>query len=240
MAMNAEISNGLEAWRGLVKREEPTEGSTQFAVLMTIMRAQFSGGMQGLTEELEKLMGQVQRYEAQLDGPIADTIVQANIKSNCPDELKSQVTMVTYTSARELRDMPAGYAATRAAEFPGCWRDRQQGQGQEGRRQERRRNTARRRARRKERRMQEAKAARQTAAVGSSRATATTAAAGGHKKADCWKKPSVSAVEAATAAAAVAAAKGGEAPPGLAGSMAMIEVVGEEAGGEPAAEDWIF
>ena len=58
----------------------------------------------------------------------------------------------------------------------------------------------------------------------------------GHKKTDCWKKP-VAAVDPATAAAKAA----GEVPPGLAGSVAMVEFVGEEAGGAgPAAEEWIY
>ena len=118
MAMNTETSNGLEAWRCLVKREEPTEGSTQVAMLMTILRTSFSGGLHNLTEELERLMGMVQRYEGQFSDPISDTIVQAIIKYNTPEELRSQVTMNTYTNAIELRETLVSYAATRAAEFP--------------------------------------------------------------------------------------------------------------------------
>ena len=61
VAMNTETSNGLEAWRVLVRREEPTEGSTQVAMLMTILRTSFAVGIAALTDELEKLIGQIQR-----------------------------------------------------------------------------------------------------------------------------------------------------------------------------------
>ena len=45
LAMNVEASNGLETWRLLVKREEPTEGSTQVAQLMAILKTTFTGGI---------------------------------------------------------------------------------------------------------------------------------------------------------------------------------------------------
>ena len=118
MAMNTEASNGLEAWRSLVKREEPTEGSTQVAMLMTILRTSFSGGLGNLTEELERLIGMIQRYEQQFNDVISDTIIQAIIKYNTPEELRSQVTMSSYLTAKDLREALVSYAATRAAEAP--------------------------------------------------------------------------------------------------------------------------
>ena len=249
MAMNTEISNGLEAWRGLVKREEPTEGSTQVAVLMTIMRAQFTGGMQGLTEELEKLMGQVQRYEAQFDDPIADTIVQAIIKSNCPDELKSQVTMATYASARELRDMLVGYAATRAAEYPtppggqapmdvGGIDNKGKGKGKKGKKGGGKKGGGKGGKGKGKEKGKEDTGGKAPAQDGGGwqkfQGYCNNCGIWGHKKTDCWKKP-VAAIDTATGAAAAKAAA--EQPPGLGGSVAMVEFVGEEAGGDPAAEE---
>ena len=113
LAMNTEQNNGLEAWRCLVKREEPTEGSTQVASLMGILRTQFAGGMAELTQELEVLTGAVQRYEQQFSDTIADNVVQAIIKSNTPLELRSQVMLQSFASAAALRETLVTYAAAR-------------------------------------------------------------------------------------------------------------------------------
>ena len=43
LAMNVESFNGLECWRLLVQREEPSVGSAQVATLTAILRIVFSG-----------------------------------------------------------------------------------------------------------------------------------------------------------------------------------------------------
>ena len=113
LAMNVESSNGLEAWRLLVRREEPQEGSTQVATLMSILRTTFQGGTSGLVDELEKLDGAVKRYETQYNDLVSDAILQSIMKWNCPEEIKAHVTLQTFASAKLLKERLSSYAVTR-------------------------------------------------------------------------------------------------------------------------------
>ena len=50
--MNVENNNGIEAWRQLVRREEPTEGAAQVSQLTRILGTTFLGGIDKWEEEL--------------------------------------------------------------------------------------------------------------------------------------------------------------------------------------------
>ena len=64
--------NGLEAWRQLVRQEEPVSGASQVAALSLILSTKFSGKGASFVEEMQKFEGAVQRYEAQFNEPLPD------------------------------------------------------------------------------------------------------------------------------------------------------------------------
>ena len=113
LAMNVEESNGLEAWRMLVKREEPTEGSTQVAQLMCILKTTFTGGVPTLVNELERLTGGIQRYEHQFNDLISDSVVQSIMKSNAPDDIKSHIALTSFRDSSPLKDALTTFDVTR-------------------------------------------------------------------------------------------------------------------------------
>ena len=58
LLMNCETGNGLEAWRLLVRSEEPSSGSAQVAHLTVLLRTTFTGKLESYEEELQR-----QRFE---------------------------------------------------------------------------------------------------------------------------------------------------------------------------------
>ena len=63
LVMNVEGYHGLEAWRQLVRSEEPATGAAQVTQLMAILNAKFDGGVQTFAEQLQKLEGRFLRCE---------------------------------------------------------------------------------------------------------------------------------------------------------------------------------
>jgi len=53
--------NGLECWRLLVQKVEPSVGSAQAAQLTSILRTTFAGDLNTFEEELERFDGAVKR-----------------------------------------------------------------------------------------------------------------------------------------------------------------------------------
>ena len=102
--------NGLEAWRALVKQEEPASGASQVAEFSLLLATRFSGRMETYVEELQKFEGQVIRYESQFSEILPDALHQALLKSNAPAAVKTQVDMASFTTASELTSALMQYA----------------------------------------------------------------------------------------------------------------------------------
>ena len=83
IAMNAR-ENGVEAWRVLLRQEEPASGASQVASLTALLATRFSGQVKTLQEEFSTMEGAIQRYEKQLGEQIPDSLHQALLKGNTP------------------------------------------------------------------------------------------------------------------------------------------------------------
>jgi len=247
LAMNVESANGLEAWRLLVRREEPQEGSTQVATLMSILRTTFQG-MAGLVDELEKLDGAVKRYETQYNDMVSDTILQSIMKWNCPEEIKAHVTLQTFGSAKLLKEKLCSYAVTRlVTENSGSSTTLQpqqqpqpmdigafgggkgKGKGQKGKSKDKggKDGTSASKGKDKSSGKEHGKNDRK-------RFDGNCNYCGkyGHKKSECWNRPTVGAVEATTQR---------QQPPGLAQTPGSLGAIGPGTSRqEGPSGDWIF
>ena len=113
LLMNTESLNGFEAWRQLVKREEPSEGSAQVAQLTAILKFAFTGRLDKFDEELQSFQGMVKRYETLYSEVLPDSIHQALLKSNAPAEIKTQVELTTFLDANELANTLVSFTKAR-------------------------------------------------------------------------------------------------------------------------------
>jgi hypothetical protein len=118
MLMNVEAYNGFEAWRRLVKKEEPALGSAQISQLTAIMRYSFSVKMESWEDEVQRLEGMIILYERTHSEVLADSLKQALLKLNAPAQIKAHVEMQTFTTSVELREALSGYVALRQASAP--------------------------------------------------------------------------------------------------------------------------
>ena len=109
IAMNAQ-QNGMEAWRVLVRQEEPASGASQVSALTALLGTKFSGKVETLQEELRSLAGAIQRYEGQLAERIPDSLYQALLKGDTPGAIRSQVDLTTFVNAAALSDALICYA----------------------------------------------------------------------------------------------------------------------------------
>ena len=113
MLMNTESHNGLEAWRRMVAKEEPCQGSAQVNQLTAILRATFTGKLESYLEEMERFEASVLSYSRMHGEELADSLHQALLKMNAPEVIKSQVEMQEYESAEALRDVLKRFVQTR-------------------------------------------------------------------------------------------------------------------------------
>lgn len=114
LAMNCG-GNGLEAWRQLVKQEEPTSGAAQVTTLATLLAAKFTGNLNEFVGELQKFEGLVQTYELRYGEVLPDALHQALLKNNTPAAIRAQVELATFASARSLKDALIGYVQVQLA-----------------------------------------------------------------------------------------------------------------------------
>ena len=109
LIMNVEGHNGLEAWRLLCRREEPTSGAVQVAQLTTILRTAFTGKLETFEDEMERLEAAIKRYEGTHTEVVSDTLVQAILKQNSPDSIRGQVELQTFQSVSMLKEALVAY-----------------------------------------------------------------------------------------------------------------------------------
>ena len=89
--------NGLEAWRLLVRSEQPVSEANRIAAMQSILQYNFSPGFDKLEEELRKFEGLVKTYHAVFSEGISDSITQAVNKSQMPAEIRTHLELQTFT-----------------------------------------------------------------------------------------------------------------------------------------------
>ena len=160
MMMNVDAQNGLEAWRLLVRSEQPVIGANRIAPMQAILQFKLSPGFDKLEEELRAFEGLVQTYRALFGEEISDLITQAVIKSQMPAEIRARPELQTFARTAEtyqshvesVQDEDSDHWVASREHGPnthGDWMGQEQGQGQgkKEKRKERRRTRARERAR---------------------------------------------------------------------------------------------
>ena len=113
LLMNTQSNNGMEAYRMLCKREDPSSGSVQVAHLSNILKMQFSGKLEQFEEEVEKFEAAVKRYEQTYSEVISDALQQSILKTNCPSVIKQQVEIQSFPNYATLRSTLVEYVTSR-------------------------------------------------------------------------------------------------------------------------------
>ncbi|CAK0848099.1 unnamed protein product, partial [Prorocentrum cordatum] len=85
-------------------------GSNKVTQLQLLVNAEFSGKWETYVEELTKFLLDINRYQEKFSEVISDTLVQALIKKNTPEPLKTQVMMQTFTNHQILRETCEAFA----------------------------------------------------------------------------------------------------------------------------------
>ena len=113
LAMNAggETQNGLEAWRQLVAREEPSSGASQVQMLLGILRFSGGGKVETLKDDIERLMSLILRYESRFTEQLSDALKQALFKLLAPAEIRTQLETQSYRSLAELKTVMEEWCA---------------------------------------------------------------------------------------------------------------------------------
>ena len=114
LLMNTESHNGIEAYRLLCKREDPTSGSVQVAQHTNILKTKFSGRADQFQDEVEKLEAEVRRYEQTYSEIVGDALLQSILKNNSPANLKQQVILQTFPNYHALRNTLVEYMTSLA------------------------------------------------------------------------------------------------------------------------------
>ena len=115
LMMNVGEQNGLEAWRLLVRSEQPVTGANRTAAMQAILQYRFSPGFDKLEEELRVFEGLVQTYRALFAEEISDSITQAVIKSQMPAEIRTHLELQTFTRTAELTSLMSSLSKMRTA-----------------------------------------------------------------------------------------------------------------------------
>jgi len=105
--MNGPSKNGYEQWRILARREDPTSGLSQVALLQKITKYPFSGEMAKYMQELEAFEALVKVYENSSGEVYSDAQSQALAKAGAPTEIRGSMMTTAYKSFQELKDVVA-------------------------------------------------------------------------------------------------------------------------------------
>ena len=102
LMVNVGDQNGLEAWRLLVRSEQPVYGANKIAAMQSILQCKFSPGFDKLEELVQKYQHLVKTYHAVFSEGITVSIAQAVIKSQMPAEIRTHLELQTFTRTTEL------------------------------------------------------------------------------------------------------------------------------------------
>ena len=100
--MNIADENGFEAWRKLTVGKEPVTGNHQVAGMQALMNYTFEGGIDAFEGNIEDYKQQVARFEHRFSAVVDDTVMQAVLKNNAPQEIRDKVELETYDSFASL------------------------------------------------------------------------------------------------------------------------------------------
>ena len=116
MIMNVEESNGFEMWRRLVKHYEPDLGSHAISGLRQILAFKFrSNDWSQFLEDLETFEHKILLWQKMSGEVLGDSLLQAVIKEQVPEEIKSTVDTNTYTTYGMLKVSLATIGLTKVA-----------------------------------------------------------------------------------------------------------------------------
>ena len=100
--MNVGDQNGLEAWRLVVRSEQPVSGSNRIAAMQSILQFKFSPGL-------------VKTYHAIFGEAISDSMTKAVIKSQMPADLRAHLELQTFARTTDLFNLMASLSKMRTA-----------------------------------------------------------------------------------------------------------------------------
>ena len=105
----------MEAWRLLVRSEQPVTGANRIAAMQAILQYMYSPGFDRLEEELRTFEGLVKTYRAIFGEEISDSITQAIIKSQMPAETRSHLELQTFARTAEITSLMSSLSKMRTA-----------------------------------------------------------------------------------------------------------------------------
>ena len=115
LMMNICEQNGLEAWRLLVRSEQPVTGANRIAAMQAILQYKFSPGFHRLEEELRTFEGLLKTYRAIFGEETSDSITQAIIKSQMPAEIRPHLELQTFARTAEITSLMSSLSKMRTA-----------------------------------------------------------------------------------------------------------------------------
>ena len=113
--MNVGDQNGLEAWRLLVRSEQPVSGANRIAATQSILQFKFSPGFDELEEELRTFEGPVKTYHAIFGEAVSDSITHAVIKSQMLAEIRTHLELQTFARTTDLVNLLSSLSKMRTA-----------------------------------------------------------------------------------------------------------------------------
>ena len=111
--MNVPDENGFEAWRKLMTGKEPRTGNHQVAGMQALMNYTYEGGLENFEDNTEEFKQQVARFEHRFSAVVDDTVMQAVLKNNAPQEIRDKVELETYDSFASLEAALEGWVQQR-------------------------------------------------------------------------------------------------------------------------------
>lgn len=104
LVMNIDDGNGLEAWRSLVSREDPSDGISLVSQLLSMLTQGLAVTEQGkLMAAIDKLELRMRRYESAASEVLSDSLMQAILLVNLPEAFREQLMMRSHRTYGDLK-----------------------------------------------------------------------------------------------------------------------------------------
>ena len=118
--MNIPDENGFEAWRKLATGKEPRTGNHQVAAMQALMNYTVEGGIESFDDNVEEFKQHAARFEHRFSAVVDDTVMQAVLKNNAPQEIRDKVELETYDSfaSSAIASYNRSYGASMATPGP--------------------------------------------------------------------------------------------------------------------------
>ena len=109
LVRNIEVCDGLETWRQLV-RKSPWAAQRRFPSLDAFSIR----NSRAWEEETQRMQSAVLLYESTHNEILPDSLRQALLKSNAPQELRRQLELATFPTVKELRETISGFVVNQS------------------------------------------------------------------------------------------------------------------------------